>query len=80
MAIMEGGFPLEKAEAYIASQNVTEEYFLAVRLSDQTLIRPMGVIDHTDGTIEVGYRSRVDYQGRGHASEALRSHPGPDRG
>jgi [ribosomal protein S5]-alanine N-acetyltransferase len=32
MAFMEGGFPLEKAQALIASQNDTKEYFFAVRL------------------------------------------------
>jgi ribosomal-protein-alanine N-acetyltransferase len=33
----------------------------------------MGVIDHPDGTIEVGYWFAVDYQGKGYASEALRA-------
>src|SRR5215217_6119298 len=37
MAFMEGGFPLEKAEALIASQDDTKEYFFAVRLRDGTL-------------------------------------------
>jgi ribosomal-protein-alanine N-acetyltransferase len=32
----------------------------------------MGVIDHPDGSIEVGYWFGVDYQGKGYASEALR--------
>jgi RimJ/RimL family protein N-acetyltransferase len=41
MAFMEGGFPLEKAEALIAGQNDTGEYFLAVRLADGTLIGAM---------------------------------------
>ncbi|MBD2749696.1 GNAT family N-acetyltransferase [Microvirga sp. BT688] len=73
MAFMEDGFPLEKAEALIASQNDTKEYFFAVRLSDGTLIGAMGVIDHPDKTIEVGYWFGVDHQGRGYASEALRA-------
>jgi [ribosomal protein S5]-alanine N-acetyltransferase len=71
MAFMEGGFPLEKAQALIASQDDTKEYFLAVRLPDGTLIGAMGVIDHPDGSIEVGYWFGVDYQGKGYASEAL---------
>jgi [ribosomal protein S5]-alanine N-acetyltransferase len=73
MAFMEGGFPLEKAQALIASQDATKEYFFAVRLPDGTLIGAMGVIDHPDGTIEVGYWFGVDYQGRGYAFEALRA-------
>jgi [ribosomal protein S5]-alanine N-acetyltransferase len=73
MAFMEGGFPLEKAEALIASQDDTKEYFFAVRLRDGTLTGAMGVIDHPDGTIEVGYWFAVDYQGKGYASEALRA-------
>jgi ribosomal-protein-alanine N-acetyltransferase len=73
MAFMEGGFPLEKAEALIASQNDTKEYFFAVRLRDGTLIGAMGVIDHPNESIEVGYWFGVDYQGRGYASEALRA-------
>ena len=73
MAFMESGFPLEKAEALIASQNDTKEYFFAVRLPDGTLIGAMGVIDHPDGAIEVGYWFGVDHQGKGYASEALRA-------
>jgi [ribosomal protein S5]-alanine N-acetyltransferase len=73
MAFMEGGFPLDKAKALIASQNATKEYFFAVRLPDETLIGAMGVIDHPDGSIEVGYWFGVDFQGRGYASEALRA-------
>ncbi len=42
MAFMEGGFPLEKAEALIASQNETKECFFSVRLPDGTLIGAMG--------------------------------------
>ena len=72
MAFMEGGFPLEKAQALIASQDQTREYFFAVRLLDGTLIGAMGVIDHPDGSIEVGYWFGVDHQGKGYASEALR--------
>jgi ribosomal-protein-alanine N-acetyltransferase len=71
MAFMEGGFPLEKAQALIVSQDDTKEYFLAVRLPDGALIGAMGVIDHPDGSIEVGYWFGVDYQGTGYASEAL---------
>jgi [ribosomal protein S5]-alanine N-acetyltransferase len=44
-----------------------------VRLPDGTLIGAMGVIDHPDGTIEVGYWFGVDHQGKGFASEALRA-------
>jgi [ribosomal protein S5]-alanine N-acetyltransferase len=73
MAFMEGGFPLEKAQALIASQNDTREYFFAVRLPEGTLIGAMGVIDHPDGTIEVGYWFGVDFQGKGYASEAPRA-------
>jgi RimJ/RimL family protein N-acetyltransferase len=73
MAFMEGGFPLAKAEALIASQDDTKEYFFAVRLPDGTLIGAMGVIDYPAGTIEVGYWFGVDYQGKGYASEALRA-------
>jgi RimJ/RimL family protein N-acetyltransferase len=73
MAFMEGGFPLEKAEALITRQNETKEYFFAVRLRDGTLIGAMGVIDHQDETVEVGYWFGVDYQGKGYASEALRA-------
>jgi RimJ/RimL family protein N-acetyltransferase len=72
MAFMEGGFPLEKAQALIASQDQTKEYFFAVRLPGGTLIGAMGVIDHPDGSIEVGYWFGVDHQGKGYASEALR--------
>ena len=71
MAFMEGGFPLEKAQSLISSQDHTKEYFFAVRLPDGTLIGAMGVIDHPDGSIEVGYWFGVDYQGKGYASEAL---------
>ena len=73
MAFMEGGFPLEKAEALIASQNDTKEYFFAVRLRDGKFIGAMGIIDHSNGTIEVGYWFGVDHQGKGYASEALRA-------
>ena len=72
MAFMEGSFPLEKAQALITSQNDTKEYFFAVRLPDETLIGAMGVIDHPDGSIEVGYWFGLAYQGKGYASEALR--------
>jgi RimJ/RimL family protein N-acetyltransferase len=65
MAFMEGGFPLERAQALIASQNHTREYFFAMRLPDGTLIRAMGVIDHPDGSIEVGYWFGVDLPGQG---------------
>ncbi len=71
VAFMEGGFPLEKAQALIAGQNDTGEYFFAVRLPEGMLIGAMGVIDHPDGSIEVGYWFGVDHQGKGYASEAL---------
>jgi [ribosomal protein S5]-alanine N-acetyltransferase len=73
VAFMEGGFPLEKAQALIAGQNATKEYFFAVRLPEGKLIGAMGVIDHPDGTLEVGYWIGVDYQSKGYASEALRA-------
>ena len=73
MAFMEGGFPLDKAQALIASQNDTKEYFFAVRLPDGTLIGAVGVIDHPDGSIEVGYWFGIEHQGMGYASEALRA-------
>jgi RimJ/RimL family protein N-acetyltransferase len=73
MAFMDGGFPLEKAEALIASQDQTKEYFFSVQLPAGTLIGAMGVIDHPDETVEVGYWFGVDYQGKGYASEALRA-------
>jgi [ribosomal protein S5]-alanine N-acetyltransferase len=73
MAFMESGFPLEKAQALIASQNHTKDFFFAVRLPNGTLIGAMGVIDHPDRRIEVGYWFGVDYQGKGYASEALRA-------
>jgi RimJ/RimL family protein N-acetyltransferase len=72
MAFMEGGFPLEKAQTLIARQNDTKEYFFAVRFPGGMLIGAMGLIDHPDRSIEVGYWFRVDYQGKGYASEALR--------
>jgi ribosomal-protein-alanine N-acetyltransferase len=73
MAFMEDGFPLENAESLIASQDDTKEYFFAVRLADGTLIGAMGVIDHPDGSVEVGYWLGVEHQGKGYASEALRA-------
>ena len=54
-------------------QGVTKDYFFSVRLPDGTLIGAMGVIDHPDETIEVGYWFGVNYQGKGYASEALRA-------
>jgi RimJ/RimL family protein N-acetyltransferase len=48
-------------------------FALEVRLPSGTLIGAMGVIDHPDGSIEVGYWFGVDYQGKGYASEALRA-------
>jgi [ribosomal protein S5]-alanine N-acetyltransferase len=65
MPFMESGFPLEKAQALTASQDDTKEYFFAVRLPNGALIGVMGVIDHPDGSIEVGYWFGVDYQGKG---------------
>ena len=67
MAFMEGGFPLEKAKALIAMQDETKEYILAVRLLDGILIGAMGLIDHPDGSVKVGYWFGVDYQGRPNA-------------
>jgi RimJ/RimL family protein N-acetyltransferase len=55
----------------IANQETSGEYFFAVRLVDGTMVGAMGVIDHPDNTIEVGYWFGVDFQGRGYALEAL---------
>ena len=68
-----GGFPLEKAWALITMQDETKEYLLAVRLRDGTLIGVMGLIDHPDGSVKVGYWFGVENQGKGYASEALRA-------
>jgi RimJ/RimL family protein N-acetyltransferase len=73
MSFMDGSFPLEKAQALIASQNDTTKYVFAVRLPDGTLIGAMGMLDYPDGTIEVGYWLGVEYHGQGYASEALRA-------
>ena len=54
-------------------QNETKEYLLAVRLLDGSLIGAMGLIDHPDGSVKVGYWFGVEYQGQGYASEALRA-------
>ena len=72
MAFMEGGLPTAKAAALIAAQEVTKEFFFAVRLANGPMIGALGVIDHPDDTIEIGYWLGVDYQGKGYAYEALR--------
>lgn len=71
MAFMEGGFQLEEAQALIAAQDETKEFFFAVRLLSGTMIGALGVIDHPDQTIEVGYWVGVDHQRKGYAFEAL---------
>jgi RimJ/RimL family protein N-acetyltransferase len=71
MAFMEGGFPAAKAKALIAAQDETREFFFAVRLASNPMIGGLGVVDHPDQTIEIGYWLGVDYQKMGYAYEAL---------
>jgi RimJ/RimL family protein N-acetyltransferase len=72
MSFMEGGFPLEKARALIASQQNSNEAFFAVRTASGVMAGALGMVDHPDQTIEVGYWFGVDHQGRGYAHEAFR--------
>ena len=74
MSFMEGGFPLEKARAMIAAQSETGECFFAVRLRNGTLAGALGMVDHPEGTIEIGYWFGVDYQGNGYGYEAVRAY------
>lgn len=71
MAFMEGGLPTAKAAALIAAQEETKEFFFAVRLANGPMIGAVGVIDHPDQTIEIGYWLGVDHQKKGYAYEAL---------
>ena len=71
MAFMEGGLPTAKAAALIAAQEETKEFFFAVRLANGPMIGAVGVIDHPDQTIEIGYWLGVDHQRKGYAYEAL---------
>lgn len=57
---MASGFPLEKAQTLIASQDDTNEHFFAVRLPYRTLIGAMGVINHPDESIEVSAFSLIE--------------------
>ncbi len=72
MAFMDGGFPLERAQALISSQRDSNEVFFAVRLGNETMAGAVGMVDHPDQTIEVGYWFGVDHQGKGYAYEAFR--------
>ena len=72
MAFMEGGFPLEKAQALVSAQRDPKEVFFAVRLGNGTMAGALGMVDHPDQTIEIGYWFGVDHQGKGYAYEAVR--------
>jgi [ribosomal protein S5]-alanine N-acetyltransferase len=74
MSFMEGGFPLEKARAMIAAQSETRESFFAVRLRNGASAGAVGMVDHSDRTIEIGYWFGVDYQGNGYGYEAVRAY------
>jgi ribosomal-protein-alanine N-acetyltransferase len=71
MSFMEGGFPLEKARALISSQQNSNESFFAVRIASGVMAGALGMVDHLDQTIEVGYWLGVDHQGKGYAYEAF---------
>jgi [ribosomal protein S5]-alanine N-acetyltransferase len=73
MSFMEGGFPLGKACAMITAQSETRECFFAVRLRNGALAGALGMVDHPEGTIEIGYWFGVDYQGNGYGYEAVRA-------
>lgn len=72
MVFMEGGFSLDKARTLISAQKDLKEVFFAVRLGDGTMAGALGMVDHPDRTIEVGYWFGVDHQGKGYAYEAVR--------
>jgi [ribosomal protein S5]-alanine N-acetyltransferase len=74
MSFMEGGFPLEKARAMIATQSERKETFFAVRLRNGALAGALGMVDHSDHEIEIGYWFGLDYQGSGYGYEALRAY------
>ena len=74
MSFMEGGFPLEKARAMIAAQNETRETFFAVRLRNRALAGALGMVDHPDHSIEIGYWFGLDHQGKGYGYEAVRAY------
>ncbi len=69
---MEGGFPLDKARALISAQQDLKEVFFAVRVGSGAMAGALGMVDHPDQTIEVGYWFGVDHQGKGYAYEAVR--------
>ena len=62
MSFMEGGFPLAKARAMIGSQRERGETFFAIRLRNGTLAGALGMVDHPDHAIEIGYWFGLDYQ------------------
>jgi RimJ/RimL family protein N-acetyltransferase len=74
MSFMEGGFPLAKARAMIASQSERKETFFAVRLRSGALAGALGMVDHPDHAIEIGYWFGLDYQGNGYGYEAVRAY------
>lgn len=73
MSFMEGGFPLAKARAMIASQGERNETFFVVRLRNGALAGALGMVDHPDHAVEIGYWFGLDYQGNGYAHEAVRA-------
>ena len=73
---MEGGFPLPKARAMIASQSESNETFFAVRLQNGVLAGALGMVDHPDHTIEIGYWFGLDHQGNGYGYEAVQAYLG----
>jgi ribosomal-protein-alanine N-acetyltransferase len=73
MSFMEGGFPLAKARAMIASQSERNETFFAVRLGNGALAGALGMVDHPHA-IEIGYWFGLEYQGNGYAYEAVRAY------
>jgi ribosomal-protein-alanine N-acetyltransferase len=74
MSFMEGGFPLAKARAMIASQSERKETFFAVRLRNGALAGALGMVDHPDHAIEIGYWFGLDHQGNGYGYEAVRAY------
>jgi Acetyltransferase (GNAT) domain len=57
----------------IAAQSETRECFFAVRLRNGALAGALGMVDHPERTIEIGYWFGVDYQGNGYGYEAVRA-------
>jgi [ribosomal protein S5]-alanine N-acetyltransferase len=71
LVFMEGGFPLEKAQALISAQKDLKEVFFAVRLPTGAMGGALGMVNHPNQTIEIGYWFGVDHQGKGYAYEAV---------